>query len=45
MPPMYGYFSDGYLIYAANDYSLFNMRVDVISENFALWNVIETALG
>ena len=34
--PMYGYFYDGYWIYAANDYSLFNMRVDMISVNFAL---------
>ena len=35
-PPMYGYFSVGYWIYAANDYSRFDMRVDVISVNFAL---------
>ena len=42
---MYGYFSVGYWIYAANDYSLFDMRVDVISVNFALWSVIETGLG
>ena len=35
-PPMYGYFSVGYWIYDANDYSLFDMRVDVISVNFAL---------
>ena len=35
---MYGYFSVGYWIYAANDYSLFDMRVDVISVNFALWS-------
>ena len=31
-------------VYAANDYSLFDMRVDMISVNFALWSVIETAL-
>ena len=27
---MYGYYSVGYWIYAANEYSLFNERVDVI---------------
>ena len=34
--PMYGYYSVGYWIYAANEYSLFDMRVDMISANFAL---------
>ena len=33
---MYGYYSVGYWICAANDYCLFDMRVDVISVNFAL---------
>ena len=36
MSPMYGYLSVGYWIYAANDYSLFDMRIDMISVNFAL---------
>ena len=43
-PPMYGYLSVGYWIYAANDYSLFDMRVDMISASFALWSVIKIRL-
>ena len=45
--PLYGYFSVVYLFMLLMIHSLFDVRVDMISANFALWNnwsVIEVRL-